>query len=282
MKKGLVMEGGAMRGLFTCGVIDVMLENGLVFDGAIGTSAGAAFGCNYKSKQIGRALRYNMKYCTDDRYVSIKSLIKTGDIYGVDFCYNTLPNKLDIFDRKTFTENPMEFYVTATNVETGKAEYYKCTDGMEKDLKWIQASASMPMVSNIVEVDGYKLLDGGIADSIPLMHMEELGYDRNVVVMTRPFEYRKDKNKFVPIAKIMYKKYPNMVKAIADRHIYYNETVEYILEKERAGELYVIRPPKPLNVGGMEKNPDELKRVYDIGRHTALMCMDEVKKFLEK
>ena len=160
MKKGLVLEGGAMRGMFTAGVLDVLMENNIDFDGCVGVSAGAAFGCNIKSTQIGRVIRYNTKYCKDKRYCSFKSLLTTGDIFGADFCYNKLPFELDIFDTDTFKTSPVEFFVTATDIETGKAVYHKCTDGLNDDLLWFRASASMPLVSRTVEINGLKLLDG--------------------------------------------------------------------------------------------------------------------------
>ena len=147
MKTGLVMEGGAMRGLFTAGVIDVMMEKEIEFDGAIGVSAGAAFGCNYKSKQIGRALRYNINDCKDKRYCSMKSLITTGNLYGAEFCYHELPDKLDIFDCETFENNPMEFYLVCTDVLTGKPIYKKCEKADYDCLEWMRASASMPLAS---------------------------------------------------------------------------------------------------------------------------------------
>ena len=168
MKKGLIMEGGAMRGMFTAGVIDVLMENKIIFDGAIGVSAGAAFGSNIKSGQIGRAIRYNLKYCRDKRYCSLYSLFKTGNLYGADFCYRILPTKLDIFDTKSFNKNPMEFYAVCTDVLTGKPVYKKI-DAMEENyLEWFRASASMPLVSEIVKIGDLSLLDGGISDSVPL------------------------------------------------------------------------------------------------------------------
>ena len=223
---GLILEGGAMRGLFSAGVIDVMMEHDITYDGMIGVSAGAAFGCNYKSKQIGRVLRYNTKYCKDPRYCSVRSLIKTGDIYGVDFCYRQLPYELDIFDNEAFEQNPMEFYVAATDVETGRAVYRNFTTCDDNCLDWIRASASMPMLSKIVEVDGYKLLDGGMADSIPVKYFESIGYDRNVVVLTQPEGFVKKKNEFLSFMKIRLRKYPELLKTIANRHNVYNETLE--------------------------------------------------------
>ena len=277
MKTGLVMEGGAMRGMFTAGVIDTFLENDITFDGAIGVSAGATFGCNLKSKQIGRAIRYNCEYCNDDRYGSFKSWLKTGDVFDVDFCYRELPFELDVFDTSTFTKNPMEFYVVGSNVETGKAEYFKCYDGLGHDLKWIRASASIPILSRIVNVDGYKLLDGGISDSIPLKYFESIGFDRNVVILTQPSFYRKKKNKLTPLCALMYRHYPNFVKAFAERHIMYNDTVEYVQKKEKTGEIFVIRPDDKLDVSSMENDPNKLKAVYELGRTAGMKAIKERK-----
>lgn len=282
MKTGLVMEGGAMRGMFTCGVIDVLMENNIEFDGAVGVSAGAVLGCNYKSKQIGRGVRYSKKYCNDYRYGSFKSYRKTGNVYDVDFCYYKLPDELDVFDRETFKNNPMEFYVTATDVVTGKPVYHKCTDGCKDDVEWFRASASMPLVSNIVEIEDKKLLDGGIADSIPLKFMEENGYEKNVVILTQPADYIKTKNKFLLWAKLKLRKYPEMIKAMADRHFRYNDTTKYIREQEEKGYTFVIRPPKALEIGSIEDNPNELERVYRIGRETGEKYLNKIKEFLLK
>ena len=211
MKSPLVMEGGALRGIFTAGVLDVFMENGIVLDGAIGISAGACFGINYKSGQIGRTIRYNKRFAGDKRYWSFENFIRTGDLFGAEFCYRIMPFELDIFDCDAFEKNPMEFYVGATDVVTGKAVYHKLTDCREKDLDWIRASASMPLVSNMVKVDGYKLLDGGIADSTPYRYMEKLGYDRSVIILTQTSTYRKKKNRLMPMIALKYRKYPGLV-----------------------------------------------------------------------
>ncbi len=281
MKKGLIMEGGAMRGLFTAGVIDVLMEKGIEFDGAVGVSAGAAFGCNYKSKQIGRVLRYNLDYCRDPRYCSFRSLIKTGDMFGAKFCYDELPNKLDLFDYEAFDSETMEFHVVCTNVETGKPVYQMFEKRDDDLLEWIRASASMPMASRIVEVGGYRLLDGGISDSIPLKYFEEQGYDRNVVILTQPKDYQKGPNKLMPIMKRVLKKYPELLKTMADRHISYNETTEYINKKEDAGEVLVIRPEKPLEIGRVEHDPAKIKAVYELGREAGEKHLNSVKMFLQ-
>lgn len=282
MKTGLIMEGGAMRGMFTCGVIDVMQEAGITFDGAIGVSAGAVLGCNYKSEQIGRAYRYTRQYCKDYRYGSMKSFRKTGNAYDVDFCYHEIPEKLDVFDKEAFKANPMIFYAVATDVVTGKAVYHKCSDGEREDIEWLRASASMPLVSKVVNINGHNLLDGGIGDSIPLKFMEEQGFDRNVVILTQPLHYVKQKNKFMPIAKIFLHRYPNMVKSMGDRHFRYNDTISYIESREKEGKVLVIRPPEALNIGSMETRTEEIDRVYMIGRETGLGYVELIKDFLKK
>ena len=280
MKKGLILEGGAMRGLFTAGVMDVLMENGIDFDGVIGVSAGAAFGCNYKSRQIGRALRYNLRFCGDKRYSGFGVLLKEGNIFSTKFCYEDVPLKYDVFDFDTYDKNPQKFYVVATDVESGEAVYHEYMGRNDHGLDWIRASASMPLVSEIVEIDGQKLLDGGIADSIPVKYFESIGYDRNIVILTQPRDYVKGKNKLIPLMKMKYKKYPKLVKAIADRHLVYNETLSYIFEREKNGQLFVIAPEEDLGISRLEKDPEKLKAVYEIGRKTAMKQLENIREFL--
>ena len=281
MKKGLVLEGGAMRGMYTAGVIDVFLENDISVDGVVGVSAGAAFGCNYKSKQIGRTIRYNKKYCKDPRYVGIKSLITTGDLYNVDFCYKQIPQKLDVFDNKTFAENPVEFYVTATDVNTGNAVYHKCYDGLGNDLEWLRASASMPIVSRVVEVDGLKLLDGGIADSIPIEWFRSIGYEKNIIVLTQHKGYRKHKSSALPFIKLSLKKYPKVYEAMARRHEMYNKTLYKIEEMQKDGSVYVLQPSVNFHMKRIENDPEKLEELYQLGRKDALVHLDEIREFLK-
>ena len=281
-KTGLVMEGGAMRGMFTAGVLDVMMENGIDFDGAMGVSAGAVFGCNFKSKQIGRSIRYNLRFCDDPRYCSLESLMKTGDLYGVQFCYDEIPNKLDPFDVKTYRENPMPFYAVCTNIETGKAIHKRLDNGDAKDMEYFRASASMPVVSRIVEVDGYKLLDGGITDSIPLLSMERRGYPRNVVILTQPLGFVKKKSGMLPLLRVTMRDYPYTIKAMEVRHIRYNRQAAYVRQQELAGDAFVIRPPHSLDISRTEHDPAELRRVYDIGRAEMESRLTEMKAFLAK
>ena len=276
------MEGGAMRGLFTCGIIDVFMENGIVFDGAVGISAGAVFGCNYKSGQIGRPLRYNTTYCNDPRYCSFRSLIKTGDLYGAEFCYTQIMHVLDPFDTESFKNNPMEFYVGATDIESGKCTYHLCTDGLEEDTLWFRASASMPLVSRPVEIKGHLYLDGGMTDSIPYEFMVSKGYDRNVVILTQPKGFVKKSNKLLPLFRTVNRKYPKIAQVMAVRHLRYNHEVEEVEKDEKRGKAYIIRPAESLNIGKIEKDPDELRRVYEIGRQTALEQLESIRAFMRK
>ena len=280
MKTALVMEGGAMRGMFTCGVIDVLMRQGIAFDGAAGISAGAVFGCNFKSRQIGRPIRYNRQYCGDPRYCSIRSLIKTGDLYGADFCYRELPDRLDPFDRDAFRDNPLRFFVGATDVRTGRCVYHECTDGGEEDMKWFQASASMPMVSRPVSVSGLLLLDGGITDAVPFAYMKGLGYGRQVIVLTQPKGYRKQPARFVPILRTALRKYPAVAEAMVHRHEMYNLQMDEIDQMEASGQALVIRPPESLKIGHTEKNPDELERVYQIGIGAGRLRLQEIQNYL--
>ena len=280
-KTGLVLEGGAMRGMFTAGVLDVMMENGIRFDGAMGVSAGAVFGCNFKSGQIGRSLRYTMRFCDDPRYCSFESRIRTGNLYGVDFCYDEIPNKLDPFDAQAYRENPMPFYAVCTNVETGKAIHKRLDRGDSRDMQYFRASASMPIVSQIVEADGYKLLDGGITDSIPLLAMERRGYPRNVVILTQPLGYVKEKSGILPLVHVTMRKYTYLIKAMDVRHIRYNRQTAYVREQELAGKAFVIRPPYALGISRTEDDPAELRRVYEIGRAEMEKRLPALKEFLD-
>ena len=282
MKTGLILEGGAMRGMFTCGVIDVLMENRVTFDGAAGVSAGAVFGCNYKSGQIGRPIRYNMAYSRDPRYCSFRSLLRTGNLYGAEFCYHELPDVLDPFDRAAFQKNPTDFYIGATDVNTGEAVFHRCIDGGASDIEWMRASASMPLVSEIVRLEGYELLDGGIAVPVPYAYMEEHGYRRNVIVLTQPRGYRKKKAAILPLIRVGLRQYPQLIRAMGSRHEVYNRQMEEIRRKEQAGEAMVIRPPESLEIGHIEHDPKELERVYRIGREEASRRLDEIRTFLNE
>ena len=280
MRTGLILEGGAMRGMFTAGVMDVMMEQDIAFDGAVGVSAGAAFGVNYKSRQIGRAIRYNTRFCADKRYCGVGSLLTSGNIYNTEFCYNEVPRKYDPFDFAAYQANPMEFYVVCTDVQSGKAVYHRYEGDEPSGFDWIRASASMPVVSQMVEIDGCQYLDGALADSIPVRFFESKGYDRNVVILTRPRSYTMKRNELMPLIRAKYRKYPRLVATIENRHRVYNETLAYISRMERAGKLLVIRPEQALPVSRVERDPEKLREAYEIGRQTALARLDEIGAYL--
>ncbi|MBS6454834.1 MAG: patatin family protein [Holdemanella biformis] len=277
--KGLVLEGGGFRGMYTCGVIDVFMENGICFDEVVGVSAGAAFGCNIKSKQIGRALRYNKRFCQDSRYSGLKSFIKTGDLYNKEFAYGIVPTILDPFDTKTFRENPLKFTVVCTDIHTGNPVYHEIQNGDATDIEWIRASASIPIVSKPVKLDGYELLDGGVSDSIPVNWMLERS-DKTVIVLTRDKSYHKEPMKYIHLLKKAFKEYPNLQKALENRYIVYNKTLDEIEQLEREGKVFVIRPSKPIACAMIEKDPNHLQEIYDIGRRDALHYLEDLKKYL--
>ena len=280
MRVGLVLEGGAKRGIYTAGVLDVMLEHNLLADGVFGVSAGAIHGCSYVSKQIGRSIRYNMKYGNDYRFMSFKSLFLTGNMVDTEFCYHDLPEKLDPYDNDVFMKSGIEFYAVCSNVESGKPEYIKCKD-MFADIDYIRASASMPLVSQIVEVGGKKLLDGGIADSIPLKAAENHGFEKNIVVLTRPQGYRKKKASLRWLIAWIYRKYPNFVKAFIERPEMYNAELDYIEKQKKAGKILVIRPSKLIKIKKMEPNLRIVREMYDLGRSDALKMIDKIEEYIK-
>lgn len=282
MKTGLVLEGGAMRGLFTAGVIDVLMENNIKFNGAIGVSAGAAFGCNYKSGQIGRVIRYSKRFANSWKYASLWSLLTTGDYFGAEYAYHFIPNKLDIVDFETFRNNPMEFWAVATNVGSGKAVYRQLSTLDYEELEFVRASASMPLVSNIVKLNGQRLLDGGVADSIPLAFFQKQGYQRNVVVLTQPKGYRKQPNKLMPLMHLQLHRHPKMLKALAERHIMYNKEVDLVLQEERKGNVFVLQPQIKLTIGHTSHNPKKMQETYEHGRKVATEELEKLKQFLAK
>ena len=258
------MEGGGMRGLYTAGVIDVLMENDIYADSAVGVSAGAVFGCNYKSEQIGRVRRYNKKYCKDKRLASIRNWITTGDIYSKEFGYNELPWKLDIFDRGTYKDNPMKFTVVCTDINTGKPVYHQCPNGDVEDIEWMRASASIPVVSRPVKLGGKQLLDGGVSDPIPVEWMLKQGYEKNIVVLTRDINYRKTANpRMMMFLKAVLHKYPALLEDL-----------------EKAGRVHIIRPSQPVKAAMIERDADNLERIYQMGRSDMEKDLEQLRAYL--
>lgn len=279
MKTGLILEGGAKRGIYTAGVLDVFLENGVSFDGVIGVSAGAIHGCSYVAGQAGRSIRYNMKYGNDYRFMSLRSWLLSGNVVDVQFCYHDLPEKLDPFDNEAFEHAKSAFYVTCSNVENGKAEYIRCRN-LTSEIDYLRASASLPLLSKIVEIDDKKLLDGGICDSIPFAAFAKMGYERNVVVCTRPKGYRKKPSRLSWLSKLVYRRYPAFAKAIAERHLMYNRELDELERLEREGRVLVLRPSRLVKISKMEKNPAIVQEMYELGRADAAAELERIRRFL--
>ena len=281
-KIGLVLEGGGMRGLFTAGVMDVMMEHDIRFDGIVGVSAGATFGCNYKSHQIGRVLRYNVRFKDDPRYMGLRSLLRTGDLVAAEFSYHTLPNELDVFDVETFNNDPMEFHIVCTDALTGEPVYHRIDHVNDEELDWIRASASMPLVSRPVSLDGHLLLDGGISDSIPLRYFQELGFDSNVVILTQPKGFYKKKTKLMPLFHLFMRKYPAIVEAMSRRHLMYNDELAYLEEQERQGNILLICPQDSLPIGRTEQDETKMRYVHALGRQTGEAMLPAILTFINK
>lgn len=280
----LVLEGGGMRGAYSSGVLDIMHDNGLKFGGYAGTSAGATHICSYLSEQRERNMRIDAVHSQDPRYMGFKQLFKTGDYFPREFCYVTIPREIDPFDYAKFEENAKisDFYSVATNLETGEAEYLLTQEVDKGDgLECVRASASLPLMSKIVELRGMKLLDGGIGDSIPFEFMERKGFKKQVVILTQQEGFVKKPNSLIPLFKLMYRKYPKFVEAAATRHIRYNEALAKLKENEKAGKSFVFRPSEPFKISRIEKDASKLVELYKMGLKDGEANMPALKRFLE-
>ncbi len=278
----LVLEGGGMRGAYTAGVLDALYDEGLKFGGYAGTSAGATHLCNYLSEQRNRNFRLDTIHSKDKRYMSLGNWIRTGNYFDLEFCYHTVPEKIDPFDFDKFKENAAvsDFYAAASNVETGFAEHLIVRD-LRKDMDAIRSSSSLALVSSLVEYDGKKMFDGNTADSIPFEFMDSIGFKRQVVIVTRPNGYQKTANKLVWLYKLVYRKYPKFVEAVANRHIRYNKCLQTLAEWEARGKTFVFRPSVPMKIGRVEKNTQKIVDLYNLGVKDAHDNMDSLKKFLQ-
>lgn len=280
-KTCLVLEGGAMRGMYTAGVLDTLMQNNIKFDAIIGVSAGALFGINYKSNQIGRAYRYNMQYINDKEYIGLYSYLTTGNIMNKSFCFDKLVNELDKFDYQAFNNNKTKFYVVVTNLLTGTPEYQELTDlNDQNQMEYLRASGSMQYVSKPVKINNNYYLDGATGDSIPIKYMEKLGFNKIIVVGTRPEGYQKQ-YKPQP-SKIFYKKYPKFIKALSNRPSMYNETIKYIEKKANNHEIIFIRPSQDLKVKRIEKNKKKLCSLYTLGQNNTKEIISTINKYLTK
>ena len=281
MKSGLILEGGGMRGAYTCGVLDAVLDNDIEVNAVIGVSAGACHGCSYVSKQRGRAFRITETFQHDKRYMGLRSLVTSGDLFNAKFAYHTIPEQLDRYDFDAFNKSKTKLYAVCTNVESGEAEYFRLIH-MEQDVEYVRASASLPLVSRIVELDGKKLLDGGISDSIPLKKFQSMGYDKNIVVLTQCKEYRKKKDPTLPLIRKWYRHYPAMVKKMEDRHIRYNATLDDLEQQEKEGKILVIRPKHSVEISRLEKDMNKLRSLYEQGYADAKEKINDIRRFLDE
>lgn len=278
---GLVLEGGGMRGLYTAGVLDFFMEKGIMFSSCYGVSAGACHLCSYLSGQKGRALHISLDYLDDKEYCSPYSLIKTGDLFGVDYCYNRIPNELNLYDYEAFAKYPGKGYAVVTNIETGRPEYMELKD-MRRDIEAVRASSSLPLVSRNVQIGDKLYLDGGIADSIPIRRSIKDGNAKNIVVMTKPRGYRRKPSSNMKLIRMKYKNYPKLVEDMERRHIRYNKTMAFIEKEEAEGRAFVFYPETLVKVGRIEKDKKKLKVLYLQGYHDAAINYEAMRRFLER
>jgi predicted patatin/cPLA2 family phospholipase len=279
MSTGIVFEGGGLRGIFSAGVIDYFLDEHIGFDHVIGVSAGACHACSFLSGQRGRSYAVSTDYLDDKRYMSVESLAKTGDLFGVDFIYHKIPEELYPLDNEHFKESGVTFRAGVTNCVTGEAEYPIVRD-MIKDVDLVRASSSLPLLARMVYINGTPYMDGGIADSVPIRASEAFGCEKNVVVLTRPVGYRKKPERLTKVIAMKYRKYPKMIEALRRRDEVYNETMDYIDEGVRKGTIFRIAPLGELPVGRLDKDPVKLRKAYLEGYFVAEGLGDKLREFL--
>lgn len=280
MKTGLILEGGGLRSLFSAGILDSWMTKDIHFDGIFGVSGGALFGCNFKSHQIGRALRYNIKLKDDPRYMGIRSLLRTGNIVGAEFAYHTVPMEIDVFDNEAFRNDPAAFYVVTTDIESGLPHYHQIESFDYEGLEWMRATGSMPLVSTPVPLQGHLHLDGGMSDSLPLKAAQGMGYEKNVVILTRPRGYRKKKTKLTPLFRLFCSKYPKIAEVMDRRADEYNKQLDYLIDQEQKGNTLLIFPDNDLGIGRIELKEDKMRAVHTIGLNKGDELAEKIKEFL--
>lgn len=280
MKTCLVLEGGAMRGMYTAGVLDVIYNAALRFDGIIGVSAGALFGVNFLSGQPGRVIRYNKQFNSDHHYMGVLPLLKTGNIVDTEYAYDRVPHQLDIFDDEAFINSGVPFWAVTTNLHTGAAEYMPIQSVFDQ-MDVLRASGSMPFVSQPVKIGEQLYLDGGVADAIPFRAAESLGFDRVVVILTRDIHYVK-KPMNPRLIHAWYKRYPAFEEKLKTRHNEYNTAVKDLLNREQQGKAWVLRPSTPIEIGRLERKPERLQAVYDLGSGDARAALASLSAYLKQ
>lgn len=281
MKTGLVLEGGALRGLFSAGVTDVLMDNHILTDGIVGVSAGACFGVNIKSGQAGRAIRYNLRFAHDPRYFSLASLLLSGDLFSRQFAYHDVPGRLDVFDNEAFARSPIDFHLVCTDCLTGQPVYHRCVETGDELFEWVRASASMPLAAQPVHIGGRVLLDGGICDSIPLRYFMQQGYSRNIVVLTQPLGYKKGPMRAMPVFRRALRHYPKVVEALEHRYLMYNGELDYVARQQALGTAFVFAPAETLPIGRISHSRTKMRQAYHLGRELALSRLQELRAWLQ-
>jgi predicted patatin/cPLA2 family phospholipase len=276
----LILEGGGLRGSFTSGVLRRFVDDKLYFACVIGVSMGACNAANYLSLQPERNRIVNTRYVRDRRYLSYLRLLTGGDLFGMDFIFRELPEKLVPFDMETFLANPARCLTTVTDCVTGEALYYEKTELDGDYLTVLKASSSLPFIAKPVEYGGRMLMDGGLADSVPVRRALEDGWKKRVVVLTRPAGYRKKPSNLPGIFLRGYRAFPGLLKNLKERYLRYNETVDYIEELESRGEIFVIRPAEDLPAGRVERDTGRIYLTYDLGYAAADANFGKLREYL--
>ncbi|MFD3448981.1 patatin family protein [Microbacteriaceae bacterium 4G12] len=278
---GLVLEGGGMKGLYTAGVLEFFMENDLYFPYVIGVSAGACMAATYLSRQKGRNKKVNTELVSDPRYISFRNFVRKRELFGMDFLFDEVPNKIVPFDFETFLNGAEQFVVGTTDCETGEAVYYNKREHGNDILKIIRASSSVPFIAPAVEYDQKKLLDGGITDPIPIQKAQADGYEKNVVIMTKPAGFIKDPSKLYSLAKWLYRRYPNVANHLAQHYEIYNCTISHLCSEKQKENFFVIQPSVPLPVSGLERNKEKLVHLYELGYNDAKNQYEQLKQWIK-
>lgn len=276
---GLVLEGGGMRGLYTAGVLESFLDHEVYFPYVIGVSAGAGTAASYLSKQKGRNKVVNINYIKDPRYLSWNNMIKNRQFFGMDFIFDEIPNKLVPFDYEQFSNNPAEFVIVTTDCMTGEPVYFRKEDYGKDMLTVLKASSSLPFAAPEVYYKNHILLDGGVSDSVPIKKAKLDGFNKNVVILTRNRGYVKKPSKFAFLVKRKYPQYPRLQQALINRYRVYNETTRFLEEEEAKGNIIIIRPHQPVEVGRLERNPIKLEKLYEQGYNDGKKMLSKISKW---
>lgn len=280
-KTALIVEGGGLRGVYAAGALRLFMERHLYVPYVIGVSSGACNSSNYISRQPERNRIVNIEYVKDSRYISFLRWLFKGELFGMHFLFDTLPNKLEPFDYDTFFKSKQRLLITVTDCMSGKALYFDHRTSPRGFLNILRASCSLPLASHPVRHEGMVLMDGGIADSVPINKSIVDGNQKHILILTQPKGYRKKPTSFARLVALRYRKFPGLCRAATNRHVMYNTTMDKIDDMEQNGEAFVIRPARKLIVGRFERNKDKLYKVYNLGYEDALKVWNQLCGYIE-